>query len=62
MYVVLCIIQVDLKKFKNAFLSIISESETHKLYRSVTHRVKSFKPLFLNFFYERHTDEETLEN
>lgn len=37
------------KNFKNAFLSIILESEIHKLYTSITHRVKSFKPLFLHF-------------
>ncbi len=29
------------------FLSLISESETHILYRFITHRVKYFKPLFL---------------
>ncbi len=29
------------------FLSLISESETHILYRYITHRVKYFKPLFL---------------
>ncbi len=28
------------------FLSLISESETHILYRFVTHRFKYFKPLF----------------
>ncbi len=31
----------------HSFLSLISESETHILYRFVTHRVKYFKPLFL---------------
>ncbi len=30
------------------FLSLISESETHILYRFITHRVKYFKPLFLD--------------
>ncbi len=30
------------------FLSLISESEIHILYRFITHRVKYFKPLFLN--------------
>ncbi len=29
------------------FLSLISESETHILYRFITHGVKYFKPLFL---------------
>ncbi len=29
------------------FVSLISESETHILYRFITHRVKYFKPLFL---------------
>ncbi len=29
------------------FLSLISESETHILYRFFTHRVQYFKPLFL---------------
>ncbi len=29
------------------FLSLISESETHILYRLITHRVKYFKTLFL---------------
>lgn len=38
------------KNFKNAFLSIISESETRKWYRSITHRAKSFKPLLFEFF------------
>ncbi len=45
-------IQVHLKKCKyhekgQYFLSLISESETHILYRFVTYRVKYFKPLFL---------------
>ncbi len=30
------------------FLSLISESETHILYRFIKHRVKYFKPLFLD--------------
>ncbi len=30
------------------FLSLISESETHLLCRFITHRVKYFKPLFLD--------------
>ncbi len=30
------------------FLSLISESETHILYRFFTHRGKYFKPLFLD--------------
>ncbi len=29
------------------FLSLISESEMHILYRFITHRVKYLKPLFL---------------
>ncbi len=29
------------------FLSLISGSEPHILYRFITHRVKYFKPLFL---------------
>ncbi len=29
------------------FVSLISESETHILYRFITHRVKYLKPLFL---------------
>ncbi len=33
-------------------LSHISESETHILYRFITHRVTYFKPLFLEFFYD----------
>ncbi len=33
---------------KKGFLSLISESETHILYRFITHRVKYFKPLFLD--------------
>jgi len=45
-------IQVHLKKKKyhekgQYFLSLISESETHILYRFITHRVKYVKPLFL---------------
>ncbi len=35
-----------MKKFI-IFLSLISESETHTLYRFITHRVKYFKPLFI---------------
>ncbi len=31
----------------NIFLSLISESETHILYVFIIHRVKYFKPLFL---------------
>ncbi len=31
-----------------SFLSLISESETHILYRFITHRVKYYKPLFLD--------------
>ncbi len=31
----------------NIFLSLISESETHVLYRFITHGVKYLKPLFL---------------
>ncbi len=30
------------------FLSLISESETHILYRFITHIVKYFKPLFFD--------------
>ncbi len=33
---------------KGYYLSLISESETHILYRCITHRVKYFKPLFLD--------------
>ncbi len=36
----------NLKKCQS-FLSLISESETHMLYRFITHRAKYFKPLFL---------------
>ncbi len=32
------------------FLSLISESETHMLYRFITHRVKYFKLLFIEIF------------
>ncbi len=44
--------QVHLKKIEyhekgQYFLSFISESKTHILYRFITHRVKYFKPLFL---------------
>ncbi len=46
-------IQVHLKKFEyhekgQYLLSLISESETHILYRFITHRGKYFKPLFLD--------------
>ncbi len=34
---------------KKKILSLISESETHILYRFITH-VKYFKPLFLEIF------------
>ncbi len=45
-------IQVHQKKLNivkkvNIFLSLISESETNILYRFITHRVKYFKPLYL---------------
>ncbi len=45
-------IQEHLKKLEyhekgQYFLSLISESETHILYRFITHSVKYFKPLFL---------------
>ncbi len=45
-------IQVHIKKIEyhekgQYFLSLISERETHILYRFITHRVKYFKPLFL---------------
>ncbi len=45
-------LQVHLKKNRISwkgqyFLSLISESETHILYRFITHRVKYLKPLFL---------------
>ncbi len=48
-------VQVHIKKIEyhekgQYFLSLISESETHILYRFITHRVKYFKPLFLEFF------------
>jgi len=38
---------LNIMKKVNIFLSLISESETHILYRFITHRVKYFKPLFL---------------
>ncbi len=46
-------IQVYLKKLEYHekglyILSVISESETHIFYRFITHRVKYFKPLFLD--------------
>ncbi len=46
-------IQVHLKTLEyhekgQYFLSLVSESETHILYRFITHRVKYFKPLFLD--------------
>ncbi len=45
-------VQVHLKQLEyhekgQYFLSLIIESETHILYRFITHRVKYFKPLFL---------------
>ncbi len=44
-------IQENLKKLeyheKGQYLSLISESETHILYRFIAHRVKYVKPLFL---------------
>ncbi len=45
-------LQVHLQKFEyhekgQYFLSLISERETHILYRFITHRVKYFKTLFL---------------
>ncbi len=48
-------VQVHLKKLEyhekgQYFLPLISESETHILYRFITHRVKYFKPLFLEIF------------
>ncbi len=38
---------VQVRKFSICQLSLISESETHILHRFITHRVKYFKPLFL---------------
>ncbi len=48
-------VQVHLTKLEyhekgQYFLSLISESETHILNRFITHRVKYFKPLFLEIF------------
>ncbi len=47
-------IQVHLKTFeypeKGQYFSLISESETHILYRFITYRVKYFKPLFLEIW------------
>ncbi len=48
-------VQVHLKKIEylekgQYFLSLISESETHILYRFITHWVKYVKPLFLEMF------------
>ncbi len=39
-------------------LSLISESETHILYRFITHKVKYFKPLFLEILMIMATDNE----
>ncbi len=39
------------------FLSLISESEIHLLYRFITHRVKYFKPLFLEILMIMATDK-----
>ncbi len=52
-YCIIFNIQVHLKKIEyhekgQYFLSLISESEPHILYRFITHRVKYFKPLFLD--------------
>ncbi len=51
-YLVCIYLQVHLQKLEyhekgQYFLSLISESETHILYRFITHRLKYFKPLFL---------------
>ncbi len=56
-------IQVHLKKIEynekgEYFLSLVSESETHILYRFITYRVKYFKPLFLEIFRIMLTDNE----
>ncbi len=41
-------------------MSLISESETHILYRFITHKTKYFKPLFIKFFIiMAYTDMET---
>ncbi len=40
------------------FLLLISESETHILYGFITHWVKYFKPLFLEFWWLWLTDNE----
>ncbi len=47
--VCVCVYTGNLKKKKKcqSFLSLISESETHILYRFITHRAKYFKPLFI---------------
>ncbi len=39
--------KIEYHEIDQYFLSLISESETHILYRFITHRVKYFKPLFL---------------
>ncbi len=39
-------LQLEYHEKGQYFLSLISESETHILYRLITHRVKYFKPLF----------------
>ncbi len=49
-------LQVHLKKIEyhekgQYFLALILQSETHIVYRFIMHRVKYFKPLFLEFFY-----------
>ncbi len=56
-------VQVHLKKLEyhekgQYFLSLISESETHILYRFITHRVKYFKPFISWFFFLWLTDNE----
>ncbi len=53
-YCVRLYLQVNLKQLECHekglyFLSLISEIETHIVYRFITHRVKYFKPYFLKF-------------
>ncbi len=52
MVLYVCFVQLHLKIFEyhekgQYFLLLISESETHILYRFIAHRIKYFKPLFL---------------
>ncbi len=42
-----CLQKFEYHEKRQYFLSLISESETHILYRFITYRVKYFKPVFL---------------